>query len=203
MPFNPSAMTNLMMQKMSSYRLHGSKTMPLLSATSSAVCSYLPAAAVVMSTNVVTGPGSGTYTGKIIGCNPSAMSSLMILKASSSGIVGKDLRRIFDAVSFGVCQTLLTTALAQGTVIGGGPGAGQGKIMSLVPSTLEKLIITNLYGRRLHGSKTMPMFLAIAFGVCNHIMTAATIITTCVGAFFPPPVGPIIIPNAPGPGRLI
>ena len=203
MPFVPSTMTGLMNLKATSSSILGSKSMPILSATSSAVCTYLPSAAVVVSTNIVTGPGAGTYTGKIVGCVPSVMSSLMSLKASSSGIAGRDSKRLFNAISFGVCQTLQTLVIAQGTVIGGGPGTGQGKIINLVPSVLEQLIITKLTGKHLVGSKTMPIFLAIAFGICQHIMTSGTVITTCIGAFAPPPAGPIIIPAASGPGRLM
>ena len=124
MPFVPTVMANLMRAKAVPSKILGSKSTPLLSAVSSAVCSYVPAAAVVVSTNMVTGPGSGTMTGKIVGCVPSAMSSMMVMKATSLGLRGRDMARLFDAISFGVCQVLQTLSVAQGTVIGGGPGAG-------------------------------------------------------------------------------
>ena len=202
MPFVPTVMANLMRAKAVPSKILGSKSTPLLSAVSSAVCSYVPAAAVVVSTNMVTGPGSGTMTGKIVGCVPSAMSSMMVMKATSLGLRGRDMARLFDAISFGVCQVLQTLSVAQGTVIGGGPGAGTGKITNLVPSVLERLIVASLAGRVLMGSKTSPVFTAVAFGICTHIMTAGTVVTTCVGAFAPPPAGPVPIPCAPGPGRL-
>ena len=202
MPFIPTAMTSLMMTKAMSQSIHGSKLLPYLSAISSGVCSYFSTAPVVVSSNVVTGPGAGTYTGKVVGVVPSTMSSLMMLKAGSMGIVGKDMKRLFDAVSFGVCTTLLTTVVAQGAVIGGGPGFGQGKITNLIPSVLQTLILANTAGKLLVGSKTMNLMSAIAFGICTHIMTMGTVITSCIGAFTPPPIGPVIIPAAPGPGRL-
>jgi hypothetical protein len=202
MPFIPSAMTGLMMAKATSQSIYGAKLLPQLSAVSSAVCSYFTVAPIVVSTNFVTGPGAGTYTGKVVGLLPSAMSSLMMLKMGLMGLVGRDVKRLFDAVSFGVCTTVLTTAVAQGSVIGGGPGAGQGKITGLVPSVLQNLLYVNLVGKLLVGSKTRAFSSAMAFGICTHIMTAGTIVTACIGAFSPPPAGPIPIPAAPGPGRL-
>jgi hypothetical protein len=180
----------------------GEKFMPFVNATSTATCQYLMAAPIVMTTNMVIGPGAGTFTGKVIGCVPSAMTSLMMIKAAGFMLVGRDTQKLFDAISFGVCMTILTTAIAQGSVIGGGPGAGQGKIVNLVPSALQSLIMTQLAGVTLMGEKTFQIIGAIAFGICTHIMTAGTVVTTCIGAFAPPPVGPIPIPAAPGPGRL-
>jgi len=203
MPFIPSAMTGLMMMKATSETMAGAKMLPQLSAISSAVCSYFSIAPIVTSLNLVTGPGAGTYTGKVVGVVPSAMTGLMMLKAASTGTVGRDTKRLFDAVSFGVCQTLLTSGFAQGVVIGGGPGVGQGKIINLIPSALQAAIMMNLASKTMVGSKTIAIASAIAFGICTHVMTAGMVITTCVGAFTPPPVGPLPIPAAPGPGRLV
>lgn len=203
MPFIPTVMTSLMMAKAASKLMGGSKLLPEVSAISSAVCSYLAIAPIVISTNVVVGPGAGTYTGKLVGVIPSVMSGLMTLKAASKGIMGRDTKKLFDVVSFAVCQSLLTTAFAQGAVIGGGPGVGMGKITNLVPSILQNIIFINMSGRLLGGSKARDIAGAMAFGICMHIQTTGTVITTCVGAFAPPPVGPIPIPVAPGPGRLI
>jgi hypothetical protein len=203
MPFVPPTQTGLIVTKGASSMIFGEKFVPFVNAISSSVCQYMTSAPVIMSTNVVLGPGAGTYVGKIVGCVPSVMSSLMFVKASASMLIGRDTQKLFDAVSFGVCNTLLTTAVAQGTVIGGGPGAGQGKIINMVPSTLQTLIMSQLAGVTLFGQKTFQLIEAITFGICSHIISAATVITTCIGAVAPPPVGPIVIPAAPGPGRLI
>lgn len=203
MPFISAATTGLMVAKGSSVLMTGSKFMPLVSAASSAICAYLPMAAMVTGTNVVVGPGAGTYMGRVIGAVPSAMSSLMLAKAALSGISGRDTKKLFDAVSFGVCQTLQTTAMSQGSVIGGGPGAGQGKILALVPTVLQGLIMAQMAGKQIMGSKTMAIVGAMAFGICMHIMSTATVVTTCIGAAAGPPAGPVPVPTAPGIGRLM
>ncbi len=203
MPFVPPAQTGLMVTKGASTAMLGGKFIPFVNAVSSAVCQYMVSAPITMTTNVVLGPGAGTYIGRIVGCVPSAMTVLMMTKAAASMLVGRDTQKLFDAISFGVCNTLLTTALVQGTVIGGGPGAGQGKILNLVPIVLSGLIMAQLAGVTLFGQKTPQLVDAISFGICTHIMTAGTVITTCIGAAAPPPVGPIPIPAAPGPGKLV
>jgi hypothetical protein len=203
MPFIPPTQTGLMVAKGASSMMMGERFMPFVNAISTASCQYLMSAPIVMSTNVVLGPGAGTFVGKIVGCVPSAMTSLMMVRAAASMLVGRDIQKLFDAISFGICNTLLTTALSQGSVIGGGPGAGQGKILNLVPSALQGLIMAQLAGIMILGQKTVQLIDAMAFGICTHIMTAGIVMTTCIGAVSPPPIGPIVIPAAPGPGRLI
>lgn len=203
MPFAPPSTTGLMVSKGASQKMAGEKFMPMVSAVSSAVSSFMPGAPVVNSTNVVTGPGAGTYFAKIVGAVPVGMTGLMMAKSSSTQTIGRDTKKLFDAVSFGVCNTLLSTAMSQGTVVGGGPGVGQGKIVGLVPTALQGLIMANLGGKKILGEKTAALVSAMAFGICNHIMSAATVVTTCVGSFSPPPAGPVVIPSAPGFGKLV
>jgi len=130
------------------------------------------------------------------------MSKLMRLKASASGLSGRDIGKLFDSVSFGVVQGMKTT-VAQGTVIGAGPGSGKGKILNLVPQALEPLIMAQLSARTIAGTKTRAVASAMATGICNHILTSGLISTTCIGAAAGPPVGPVTIPTAPGTGKLI
>lgn len=203
MPFVSQSMSGLMVAKGTGVQLTGQKFNPLVSATSSAISQYLPQVGTVNSTNIVLGPGAGTYIGRIVGVVPSTMSGLMVAKAAAAGLTGRNIKDLFDSVSFGACQTIMSTGLSQGTVVGGGPGAGQGKIVGLVPANLQVLIMAQMAGKQIMGTKTMSLVSAIAFGVCNHVMSNATVITTCIGAAAGPPAGPVSIPAAPGPGRLM
>ena len=203
MPYIVPSMTGLVSVKGSSVLLTGQKFIPFVNATSRALCQYLTMVPISNSTNMVLGPGAGTFTGRIVGCSSMLMSNLMMTGASIKMLRGKDMKRFFDAVSFGVCTTLLTTGMVQGSVVGGGPGVGRGKILNMQPIVMQGLIITNLIGNTFVGSKIKELAYAIAFGCCMHIMTTATVINTCIGTFTPPPIGPIMIPTAPGIGRLI
>jgi hypothetical protein len=130
------------------------------------------------------------------------MSQMMRLKALSSGLSGKDIGKLFDAVFFGVV-TSMSTVFLQGTVIGGGPGIGVGKIIGLVPTALTALIMAQEAVRLLGGAKMLPLVSAISFGICTHIMMIGTVNVINIGIAAPPPAGPIPIPAAPGIGRLV
>jgi hypothetical protein len=129
------------------------------------------------------------------------MSSLMLLRAASTGLAGKDLKKLLDAISFGVANAL-NTVIVQGTVIGGGPGTGIGKIVGLVPTGLAFAIMAQESFRLIAGKSLGQLVSAIAFGICTYIMTAGVVTLTDIGVAAPPPVGPMPIPMAPGIGRL-
>ena len=200
MPLIPTQMQSLIQLRASSELMAGSKLQDVVSAISMATCQYLQVSAIVNSTNIVLGPGAGTQTGNVVDLLPQAMSSMMLLNASSLGLAGRDLPKLFDAVSTGVVNTIMTSVIVQGTVIGGGPGVGTGKITGLVPTALQSMILLQEALILMAGSKIKDVASAIAFGICNHIMTAGTVMLTDIGFFTPPPVVPIPIPVAPGIG---
>jgi hypothetical protein len=202
MPLLPPTMQGMIQLKASSTLMSGSKFPTLASALSSAICQYILMSAVVNSTNQAMGPGGGSQIGRIVGVNPSGMSAMMMLKATSKGIVGRDTRKLFDAVSYGVVNSLQMVVM-QGTIIGAGPGSGTGKILNLIPTALEAFIFTQAAFRLLSGSKIKDIISAVAFGVCNHIMTVGTVTITDIGVAATPPAGPVMIPAAPGIGRLM
>jgi len=192
----------LMAAKGASKGLAGSKLPMIEQALSKAVCQYILVSAFVTSTNNVIGPGAGTQTGKILGLSPNTMSGLMVAKAASLGLAGKDIKSLFDTVSFGVVNSM-NSVLLQGVVIGGGLGTGTGKIIGLVPFVLTGIIMIMMKAVKMYGDKTFAMASAIAFGVCTHIMSNGTVSVTNIGAAAGPPIGPITIPAAPGIGRLV
>jgi len=201
MPLVPAQMQGLIMSKAASQIMVGEKMTHLISAISSATCQYLMTASIVNSVNVATGPGSGTQTGKIVGAVPSAMTSLMMAKAASSGLAGKDIYKFLSSVAFGVCMSL-NSVMVTGTIIGAGPGSGTGKITGLAPTALQGLIFAQETSKTLIGQYMQLLVGAISFGICMHIMSAAVVNFVDVGVFAPPLVGPIPIPAAPGIGRF-
>lgn len=201
MPLFSPVMSTAMILKGSSQLLGGAKFPDIVSAMSKATCSYLMSSATVLSTNYVVGPGSGMFTGKIVGLSGSLMSNMMVLSAASKGLGGRDIKKLMDSVAFGVVSSV-NLVMVQGTVIGGGPGTGIGKIIGLVPSVLQVLILANLAGKILIGSQSHRLISAISTGICTHIMSTGTVTSTCVGVFTPPPVGPVPVITV-SPGRFI
>ena len=202
MPIIPQVMTGLMAVKAASNLMSGSKLPAIEASVSYAACQYILTSAIVNSTNVAIGPGSGIQTGKIIGLIPYIMSKSMLLKAASKGLSGKDLGRLFSAISFGVVNGL-NTAVLQGVIIGAGPGTGTGKITGLIPSALQGIILAQEAFRAISGSQARALAGCIAFGICIHIMTFGLMTITDIGVAAPPPVGPIPLPAVPGFGKLI
>jgi hypothetical protein len=202
MPLIAPVMQSSIQLKAASQLMSGSKLPDIVSAVSGATCQYVLASAIVNSTNIVLGPGTGIQTGTVVGLIPQQMSSLMQLKAASSAITGRDFGKLCDAVSFGVV-TAMSTVLLQGTVIGGGPGTGTGKIIGLVPVALTGLILAQEAFRLISGSKLRDVVSAFAFGICTHIMTVGIVNVINIGAAAPPPAGTVTLPTAPGIGRLV
>lgn len=202
MPLPPPLMSSQMVAKGTLLRLTGSKYSSLVGQISKAASSYILASSIVISTNKVVGPGAGTYVGRLSGVNANAMSQKMKQKATLKQLTGKDIGKLFDAISFGVVNTL-KVAVSQGSVVGGGPGSGSGRIQGLIPSALQPIITNLLRGTLINGEKLDSLSNAIATGICNHITQSARINTTCIGAAAGPPAGPVTVPAAPGPGRLV
>jgi hypothetical protein len=119
------------------------------------------------------------------------------------GLMGTQTMNFFSAISFGVCNTIMTSGLAQGAVIGGGPGAGVGTLSGLIPEALTGLIMSQLAAVAIFGSHTLQLVTAISYGICIYLMTSVVITTACIGSVMPPPAGPVPIPCAVGIGSLI
>jgi len=190
-----------MRAKAASQLMSGSKLPAVVSAISTATCQYVIAASTINSVNIAVGPGSGTQIGKIIGLSTRGMSSMMLLRGATLGLIGRDAKKFFDAVSFGVV-TSMNAVVMQGVIIGAGPGTGTGKIIGLLPTALLNIIYANAIFRLIAGSQMRRIMSAVSFGICTHITTFGTVTITDIGAFTPPPVGPVPIPAAPGIGRF-
>lgn len=202
MPLPPSSIKGLIRTKASSQLISGDKLPDFITAISNATSQYILSAAMINSTNIALGPGSGIQTGKVTALVQQGMSSIMTFKASSYALSGRDIQKLLSAVSFGVVNAMKSIVL-QGTIIGAGPGTGTGKIAGLAPPALEKLILAQSFFRLLSGDKLKSMVSAIALGICNHIMSAGVVNCTDIGVAAPPPIGPITIPAAPGIGKLV
>jgi len=201
MPLVPTSITSLTQAKAASLTLSGDKLQPLISAVANATAAYVMSVGMSNPTCTVLGLGAGTFTGQILGLTPSGMSSQMMLLAAPQGLAGRDIKKLFDSISFGVVQAM-KSVIVVGAVIGGGPGIGTGKVLGVVAKGLEAQILGMESVKLIGGDKLRPLIACIAGGICNHITQAATVMATCVGAFAGPPAGPVTIPGAPATGKF-
>jgi hypothetical protein len=195
-------MQGMILAKAASQMVAGSKLPNLVNAICMGTCQYILSVSTVQSTNIALGPGAGTQMGRIMGLVPTAMSSMMLMKATASGLTGRDLNKLYSSVAFGVVQSM-NMVIVQGSIIGAGPGSGQGKILGLVPTALSGIIMGMAAAQTIAGSKLQAIISAAAFGICTHIMSAGIVQLTDIGAAAGPPAGPVTIPVAPGIGRLM
>ena len=181
--------------------LSGDKLPSFVSAVSNATAAYVMSVGTSNPTCVVLGPGAGTFNGTIKGLTPIGMSGQMSLLAAPQGLAGRDIKKLFDSVSFGVVQAMKTVVVT-GTVIGGGPGTGQGKVLGVVGKGLESQILAMEAVKLVSGDKLRSLVSCIAGGIANHITQAAIVTATCVGAFAGPPAGPVTLPAAAAFGKF-
>jgi hypothetical protein len=202
MPLIPPVMQGMIIAKAASQMIAGSKLPSLVNAICMGTCQYVLSVGTVQSTNVALGPGAGTQIGTIQGLVPSTMCNLMTMRATVAGLTGCDIAKLYSSVSFGVVMAL-KAVIVQGSIIGAGPGSGQGKILGLVPNALSGIIMGFEAAQVLSGQKLPAIISAAAFGICMHITINGIVQLTDIGAAAGPPAGPITVPVAPGIGRLM
>ena len=200
MPLVPTTITATIVARAFSKGLSGKDLPKLASAVSNATVTYILTAGNLQMNHIVIGPGAGVGTGVLLGMSAPAMSALMLTKAASLKLMGRDAKKLYDSISMGVTLGLMA-AVATGPVIGGGPGAGTGVVIGLIPSALKAVILPLLAGKLIFGSKIEQIASIIAFGIVTHISTVVKVSMTDVGAFTPPPVGPVMV-VAPSIGRI-
>lgn len=202
MPIVSTAISSSATLKASSTEIVGRDMRKMASAVAMATTQFILTNAVVVSTNVVVGPGAGTSTGTLQGMVPSALSALMVQIGAGFIMVGRDVKKFFDAISFGIVQGM-KPAIAQGAVIGGGPGTGTGNIVGLTPAVLTPLIMAQFGSKLIVGTNSLQMASIISTAVCTYFSTTVKVQNTDIGVFTPPPIGPVTIPAAPGIGKLV
>jgi hypothetical protein len=138
----------------------------------------------------------GTATSlSVAGIVPTAMSGMMKAKGAQNGFTGRDLSKLADAISNGVCDVLMTMVLT-GTTVGLAVGGGTANFVGLDENELSadiKLALPEFTGRDILNLTDM-----IAAGIVMHLMSSAVFTVVVVGIVSPvPPVGPIAITGIP------
>lgn len=198
MPVNPTTLSAAIQANMLSKGMVGRNNISMSTAVGTAVGIYLllPNRITCFLTGVAGPQGAIANTG-ITGLSAFLMNSYMIAKATTKGFIGRDMLRLFDAVSRGITQ-ILYTSVVTGTVIGCAAGTGVGRFTNLISKELSQYILSQMFLRGLAGRNTIDIADIIAFGVTTHLLGTVTIPVAAVGAPFPvPPVGPVPVAGVP------
>lgn len=178
--------------------LTGRDTGKLASAAGNAVFTHVVVPNV--STASVTGTAGplGTIIHvAVVGIVPVVMSGIMKTKAASFGWSGRDMGKLFTAISNGLSISLSAMQLT-GTVAGCAVGGGTSRFYGLSSTVLSNLMKLQMTGRSITGRDMSKLCDIISSGVVTHLKQSATFTITVAGAVAPvPPTGPIAVAGIP------
>jgi hypothetical protein len=178
MPLSPTLLSGAIKFQMAGVGFAGRDMFKLADAIGRAVFIHVSTPNMTLSSLAGTiGPvGTVNNVAPVVGIVPTVMSNLINANGLQSGFVGRDLRKLSQAISFGLSQVLLTMVL-NGSAIGVSVGGGSAKFA----------------GRDMFKLATM-----VSTGVVMHLMSSATFPVVSVGVIAPiPPVGPLPIAAVP------
>ena len=152
---------------------------------------------VTCSLNGTAGPLGNINSVVVSGLVPTALSGLMYGKASLIKLTGRDIKKIFDAISAGLCQSLMGMVLS-GTAAGIAVGGGVGSFTALSDQALSKLMYGMMLSKKLKGRDASKLCDSISFGLVNHLKTSVKFTTVVTGVIAPvPPAGPVAVIGIP------
>ena len=133
----PTAMLGMVIPLMMGNGIRGIKMKDIAEAICNAVATHFNAMNEVTTTH--TGVALGSGTGKVLGLVPNKMESRIMQKMKANGYTGTMMQPFVNAVSTGICNNIMATAIIAVAISGspsplaaGSPipssGAGQGKV---------------------------------------------------------------------------
>ena len=167
-------LSKLMKSKLAAKSIKGKMITDFCEALSEGLVSSFKSMNKVITTDTgVMTKGSGK--GKMIGIAPSVLKTMVVAKLKSKDIKGKEVNDLSDAVSQAVCSHILASNEVKTDSTGVSLGAGVGKVLGLVPSTMDKAIKSKLKNKSIKG-KMIPNFCtAFSEAFCTHVMSMALV----------------------------
>lgn len=179
--------------------IQGRDATKLASAIGTGIGNYLITPNLVTaSLNGVAGPLGSVTSVAVVGFEPNSMSAQMNRKARSLsvGLKGRDIGKLFNAISSGLVQ-VLSTMFVTGTAAGIATGAGTGRFATLNESALTNLINAQMSAKGFTGRDKAKLASCVSAGLVSQMKTV-TLTLTSAGAVAPvPPVGPVSVAGIP------
>ncbi len=200
MPVVPPVLSTSVFTQLTAQSIKGRDAINLASIIGTAVSQYLsiPNKLTILMSGVA-GPVGTVTSVAAIGLAPPAMAGLMLQKASLPPISlkGRDVCRMFSAISLKICLSL-QTMLVNGSAMGIATGAGVGSFTGVSPIGLSNFIYNNVLTKRFTGRDVKKLADSIAYGVAQHLITTVKVSVTCLGVPAPiPPAGPVPVLGIP------
>ena len=198
MPVTAPLLTQSIFGQFSAVGFSGTSDMSIASSIGNGLATHIVTPNLVSCLlNGTAGPTGSITSIAVIGLVPSAMSSLMLSKASSSkSFTGRDLSKFFNAVSNGICailQGMILSGISAGIAVGIGTGSFTALNEQVLTSLMSSFMLTN----NLTGTRNLDLVECISFGIVTHL-TSVTFSLTVTGVIAPvAPAGPIAVVGIP------
>ncbi len=178
--------------------LKGRDGIKLSGAVASSLASYLTLPNLVSCNLTGTaGPVGNINSISVFGLIPKTMSSLMVSKAFSKNLKGRDISKLCDAISNGVCQ-VLNGMMLSGTAAGIAVGSGLGNFTAVNAGSLSGLMLANMQSKQINGRDISKLCDSISYGIVQHLKTSVRFSLLVTGAIAPvPPAGPVAVTGIP------
>lgn len=167
-------------------------------AVGAALATYLAIPNLVTCTFAGTAGPIGSITSlSIVGLVPTAMSGFMLSKGNLKNLRGRDIIKLFNALSVGICQNLQTTVLT-GSVAGCAVGTGIGSFTGVNEQALSQIMFSQMLLRNIKGRDAINLCDCISFGVVRHLQSSVKYSVAAAGPIAPtPPTGPVPVAAIP------
>lgn len=185
MPLAGPVFSGLLMTQFAAQGFTGSKLLQLSNGIGNGVTNYLLASAYYqgISVGIISGIGIGTgFVQGIVG--PVTGISIMSMM-TSVGMTGSKTLQLSNAIG-NAFATFISTGIVNSTSTGVAIGTGTGKIVGIAGPAMGSSIMTMFTAAGFTGSKTLLLANAIGNGICNTILSSGIVITTIIGAGYPP-----------------
>ena len=194
MPIVSKAISGAIQGQFALKKLTGRDAIKLAGVIGSSVSKYLMLPNLVTcSLSGTAGPIGNINSIVVVGLVPTAMSGFMFTKAVSKNLKGRDIKKLFDAISLGLVQILMGMVLS-GSAVGIAVGGGTGTFTALSDQALSKIMYATMLSKQLKGRDAIKLCDCISFGIVNHLKTSVKFTTVVTGVIAPvPPAGPVAV----------
>jgi hypothetical protein len=198
MPVVSKAISSAIQMKLSLSNLTGRNIANIADVIGTSVATYLVTPNLVScSLSGTAGPIGNISSTAVIGLVPTVMSGLMLNKAASKKLNGRDIKKLFDSISYGLSQILMGMVLT-GTAVGIAVGVGAGSFTAVNTTTLSNLMYSLMLSKQLTGRDTANLCESISFGIISHLKSSVRFNVLVTGVVAPvPPVGPVAVIGIP------
>lgn len=198
MPLTAPTISKAILARALVKNMTGRNTSDLADAVGAALAIYLSIPNLVTCSFAGTAGPVGTITSlSVAGLVPTAMSGFMLSKAGTKNLTGRDIIKLFNSISSGVCQNLQTTVLT-GSVVGCAVGTGIGSFTAVNEQALSQIMFSQMLLRNMRGRDAVNLCDCISFGVVRQLQSSVKYSVTAAGPIAPtPPTGPVPVAAIP------